>query len=176
MSETILVIGGCRSGKSDHAQALAEGTLGSPKVYIATCVPGDDEMRRRVARHQAARGPEWTTAEVPLDLAGAIKQHEGDAQVILVDCLTLWMTNLLMEEPPTAQVEEAIAELTRVLHSPRCPVILVTNEVGAGIVPENRLARRFRDFAGLANQQVAASVNRVIWTVAGIPVQIKPKS
>ena len=173
--ETTLVIGGCRSGKSAHAQSLAERIPGGPKVYIATCVPGDDEMRQRVAQHQALRGPAWTTAEVPIDLAGAVEQNQTGSRVVLVDCLTLWTTNLLMDKHSSSQIEKAVADLTQVLQTPRCPIILVTNEVGTGIVPENRLARRFRDLAGWTNQQVAAAVNKVFWTVAGIPVKIKPQ-
>ncbi len=175
MIATTLVIGGCRSGKSAHAQALAEQIPGSPKVYIATCMPHDDEMRRRVKRHRALRGQDWRTVEAPLGLAGAVTKHQSAARVLLVDCLTLWMTNLLMKQRTEDQIETAVADLIHALQKPRCPVIVVTNEVGAGIVPENRLARRFRDLAGWTNQQVAAVVDQVIWTVAGIPVQIKPE-
>jgi adenosylcobinamide kinase/adenosylcobinamide-phosphate guanylyltransferase len=177
---TTLVTGGCRSGKSRHAQNLAEavpaGRRGrrGRRCYIATCVPLDEEMAQRVARHQADRGPEWRTVEQPIAVARAIEAHSAEASVILVDCLTLWISNLMGAGNDMDAVVAAAQELAEAVGRSACPVILVTNEVGAGIVPENALARRYRDAAGLVNQILAAACDRVVWTVAGIPVQIKP--
>lgn len=170
--ETIFVIGGCRSGKSSHAQFLAEKVPGQ-KLYIATCVPRDAEMRARAEQHQQQRGADWETLEEPAVLAGAIRANCTKYGVILVDCLTLWTSNLLLSEEGKPGLEKACAALVGSLKGSGCPVILVSNEVGAGIVPENELARRYRDEAGRVNQQVAAVADRVVWMVAGIPVTIK---
>jgi adenosylcobinamide kinase/adenosylcobinamide-phosphate guanylyltransferase len=175
-TESILVIGACKSGKSRHALALAAALAPPRKLFVATCVPRDDEMHQRVARHQAERGPEWLTLEEPLRLAEAIRAHSGEADLILVDCLTLWLSNLMLAEESLAGLDRRLDELVAALRAARCPVILVSNEVGAGIVPENRLARRFRDAAGMMNQTIAAGVDRVTWVVAGIPVTVKPQT
>jgi adenosylcobinamide kinase/adenosylcobinamide-phosphate guanylyltransferase len=143
---------------------------------VATCVPHDEEMQRRVERHQLERGDSWITHEVPLDLAGTIRKTGSSADVMLVDCLTLWLSNLLMENDDEDRIRKAIRDLAEAVGSAACGVILVSNEVGAGIVPENRLARHYRDLAGWTNQAMAAACDRVIWTVAGIPVTIKPFS
>jgi adenosylcobinamide kinase/adenosylcobinamide-phosphate guanylyltransferase len=174
-NESILVIGGCKSGKSRHALALAAAAP-PRKLFIATCVPGDDEMHRRVARHQAERGPEWRTLEEPLALAEAIRSHSGATDLILVDCLTLWLSNLMLAQEALEGLERRLSDLMAAIGNARCPVILVSNEVGAGIVPENSLARRFRDAAGTMNQTVAAGVDRVTWVVAGIPLTVKPQT
>jgi adenosylcobinamide kinase/adenosylcobinamide-phosphate guanylyltransferase len=167
------VTGGCRSGKSRYAQELAEATARSGRVFIATCVPYDDEMRDRVRRHQADRDRSWTTVEAPLDLPGAIAEQRNRAAVVLADCLTLWTTNILLDPAEADRAETRLANLTEALAGDGCPVILVSNEVGCGIVPENALARRFRDLVGLANQRVAALADQVVWCVSGIPVPIK---
>lgn len=172
MKETTLVIGGCKSGKSRHALELAEG-YGLRKIFMATCIPVDDEMRERVARHKAERDGQWQTLDVPTDLPEAISEHGRDGNVILVDCLTLWITNLLLQPAKSGPVADRVAELVTALARATCPVVLVSNEVGAGIVPENRLARQFRDEAGIANQNVAAVVDRVVWMVAGIANVVK---
>jgi len=172
-TEKILVLGGCRSGKSDHALNLAEN-MGSRRIFVATCVPHDDEMRNRVKRHQAERSDAWQTLEVPVDLSGAIADHSPLADVILVDCLTLWLNNLLMETEDVEGIREHIDQLAQAVQNAPNAIVLVSNEVGAGIVPENRLARLYRDLAGWTNQAMAAVCDRVIWTVAGIPVTIKP--
>lgn len=169
----ILVLGGCRSGKSGHALQLAE-RLGEKRIFVATCVPRDDEMQLRVDRHRQERDESWTTLEVPLDLAGTIRNQSSSAGVTLVDCLTLWLSNLLMKTGEVDRIREEIADLADAVQSASNPVILVSNEVGAGIVPENRLARKYRDLAGWANQAMAVVCDRVVWTVAGIPVTIKP--
>ena len=173
MNETVFVLGGCRSGKSSYALEMAQKFSGNKKVFIATCVPRDDEMQLRVARHQQERSRHWHTVEAPLHLAEAIVEAGGKASVLLVDCLTLWVNNLLMENYDSEQILDQVQSLTRAVSSVTCPVILVSNEVGTGIVPENKLARLYRDLVGSTNQAVAACVDQVIWTVAGIPVTIK---
>lgn len=173
MNETIFVIGGCRSGKSRHAQELAEALPGHRKLFLATCVPQDTEMRDRVRKHQEDRGDRWSALEVPVDVADAVCEQSPQFDIILLDCLTLWMSNLLMETRDEQAIQFKIKALTDALDQAACPVIVVSNEVGAGIVPENGLARQYRDLVGFANQQVAACADRVIWTVAGIPVPIK---
>ena len=173
MKRTVLVLGGCRSGKSHHALALANSRPAGQKIFVATCVAQDEEMRRRVERHQQERGPEWATLEVPLDLAAAVAGHNESDNLILIDCLTLWISNLLMENQDADHAAEQVDRLAHTLATCRCSVILVSNEVGTGIVPENALARLFRDVAGFTNQRIAAGVDSVVWMVAGIPVNIK---
>jgi adenosylcobinamide kinase/adenosylcobinamide-phosphate guanylyltransferase len=165
----LLVIGGTRSGKSRYAQARAEAT-GLQPVYIATAQAFDDEMRTRIARHRADRDARWRTVEAPVALAEAIAAQAAPGTVVLVDCLTLWTSNLLFAERDLAT---ETAALTTTLGAARGPVILVTNEVGWGIVPDNALARRFRDEAGLVNQRVAAAVAEVQLIVAGLPLKMK---
>lgn len=173
---TTLVIGGCRSGKSRYALEAANRLAGDNKVYLATSVPADPEMERRVERHQAERGPDWKTIEEPVLIHEAISAVRDTARVILVDCLTLWTSNLLFQGSDEPGIMAAVDRLARALEAVSCPVYLVTNEVGYGIVPENGLARQFRDVAGLVNQKVAAAADRVVLTVAGIDVLIKPGS
>lgn len=169
MSKTILITGGVRSGKSTLAERMTLNA-GSPAIYIATAQALDDEMRERIARHQARRGPEWRTLACPLDLAGALRETDGAAPR-LVDCLTLWLTNLMLGGHDWQAAADGLADL---LPRQRGPVILVTNEVGAGIVPENRLAREFRDAAGLVNQRIAQACDEVWLSVAGCPLKVKP--
>ena len=173
MKEIIFVIGGCRSGKSTYALQTAEKVPAERKIYIATCVPQDDEMKKRVAKHQTVRSQSWTTIEEPLKLPETILQNNNRADVILIDCLTLWVSNLLMETSDEKKIEEAISQLIDTLEKATCPVVLVSNEVGSGIVPENPLARQYRDIIGLANQAVAKTADKVIWMVAGIAVSVK---
>lgn len=173
MNPIVLCIGGCRSGKSRYAQELAESLHPDGRCYIATCVPHDAEMKQRVADHQAQRDATWRLVEAPIGLPEAIVGESGRAKVILADCLTLWMTNLMLDPEETGNIGNRLAELESALTVAQCPVILVSNEVGCGIVPENRLAREFRDRAGQMNQRVAAAAHTVVWTVAGIPVFIK---
>lgn len=176
MKSTTFVIGGCRSGKSGHALRLGESFPGRRKLFVATCVPQDDEMRQRVLRHQLDRGPQWSPLEVPLELTQSIVQNGPDADLMLIDCLTLWVSNMMLVHEEQKPIDDRIQELCTVLQDPPCPLILVSNEVGAGIVPENSLARRFRDIVGWTNQQVAAACRQVIWMVAGLPVSIKPSN
>jgi adenosylcobinamide kinase/adenosylcobinamide-phosphate guanylyltransferase len=172
VNKTVLVIGGCRSGKSRHALHLAEQVSGQ-KIFIATCIPQDKEMEQRVMHHQRRRANSWKTIEAPIFLPEAIIKHGLKGNVLLVDCLTLWINNLIMDDRNSAKIDNHIIDLIRSLDEAECPVILVSNEVGCGIVPENKLARRFRDIAGFTNQKVAGCADRVIWMVAGIPVKIK---
>jgi adenosylcobinamide kinase/adenosylcobinamide-phosphate guanylyltransferase len=173
LKEIVFVTGGCRSGKSTYAMQAAEKIPAEQKIYIATCVPRDDEMKRRVARHQKERSQDWVTVEAPLELPKAILQNSRRANVILVDCLTLWMSNLLIETGDENKIEKTISQLIDAIEKAECPIILVSNEVGSGIVPQNRLARQFRDMAGWLNQAVARCANKVVWMVAGIPVTVK---
>ena len=163
-----LVLGGARSGKSRHAETLVTA-LAQPWLYIATGEPRDNEMAARIAEHRARRGDEWQTVEAPHDLAAALAAVPAGAAV-LVDCLTLWLTNVMLAG---ADVDAEISRFERALEERTGPVILVTNEVGLGIVPENALARRFRDAAGRLNQRLARLADRVILLVAGIPMKVK---
>ena len=160
-----LVLGGARSGKSRHAEALVMRSP-PPWTYVATGQAFDDEMRARIAAHQAARAPGWVTVEAPLDLPAALA---ADGPV-LVDCLTLWLSNLLLAG---RDLEAAAAALEAALTARPAPTVLVSNEVGLGIVPDNALARRFRDAAGVLHQRLAAGAERVVMMVAGIPLQVK---
>ncbi|MDY0221487.1 MAG: bifunctional adenosylcobinamide kinase/adenosylcobinamide-phosphate guanylyltransferase [Desulfobacterium sp.] len=168
-----LVIGGCRSGKSSHALGLADAIPGNRKIFIATSVPTDPEMENRVTRHRQERGDLWTTVEEPLEIADTIDRLSNSSDVILVDCLTLWTSNLMFNNLEQPAIELSLQRLASSLDRSHCPVIVVSNEVGTGIVPENALARQFRDMAGFVNQQIAAVAHGVVWMVAGIPVKIK---
>ena len=163
-----LVLGGARSGKSTHAEALIAATGAPAAVYIATAAAGDGEMAARIAAHRARRGPAWTTLEAPLDLPAAIGTAGG--RPALVDCLTLWVSNLMHAGRDVAAAGEA---LCAALASAAAPVVLVSNEVGLGIVPDNALARAFRDEAGRLNQRVAACCARVVFVAAGLPLTLK---
>jgi adenosylcobinamide kinase/adenosylcobinamide-phosphate guanylyltransferase len=173
MNEVIFIIGGCRSGKSTYAIQTAEKVPAAKKIFVATCVPQDDEMKQRVARHQKERRQNWVTIEAPLGLPDAVLQNSRRADVILVDCLTLWVSNLLMDPGDEKKIEDTISRLIEALEKATCPIVLVSNEVGSGIVPENQLARQFRDITGWVNQAVAKCANKVVWMVAGIPVTVK---
>jgi adenosylcobinamide kinase/adenosylcobinamide-phosphate guanylyltransferase len=173
LKEVIFVIGGCRSGKSRHALETAERLTEDQKIFMATCIPHDEEMQQRVRRHQAERSRNWQTIETPVHLPRAIEENSRRAGVLLVDCLTLWINNLLMESDDGKNVQKQIQDLKNAIQAAGCPVVLVSNEVGGGIVPENRLARLFRDLVGSVNQAVAETADRVVWMVAGIPVRIK---
>jgi adenosylcobinamide kinase/adenosylcobinamide-phosphate guanylyltransferase len=166
------VIGGARSGKSSHAESLAVQYSGK-RIYLATAEPFDDEMRERIARHQEARrGKFLSTVEEPLHLARALSSVDDDASIVLVDCLTVWMGNLLHHKGSLPSYGE-VEQFMQYLEAPKNPLILVSNEVGQGIVPGDPMSRHFRDHAGWLNQSVAQIADRVIWMVAGIPVTIK---
>ena len=163
-----LVLGGARSGKSRHAEALVSAAP-PPWIYLATGEPGDDEMAARIAEHRARRGSQWQTVEAPRDLAGALAKAPPNAAV-LVDCLTLWLSNLMLAG---ADIEAETARLEAALMARAGPTVLVANEVGLGIVPDNPLARRFRDAQGRLTQRIAAKADHVVLLVAGIPMKVK---
>lgn len=195
MAEIVLVTGGSRSGKSRYAQELAESIAGK-RTFVATCPVVDEEMAERIRRHQRARGTGWITLEEAVDLPGALCRAAGSS-VILVDCLTLWVNNLLYEEMlrsaqengaeamnapsdpagPAAitedEMEERCREVLRACADLPGTVIFVTNEVGMGIVPDNPLSRRFRDLAGRCNQVIARGADRMVLMVSGIAAVIK---
>ena len=173
MKKTTFVIGGCRSGKSRQALELAEKISGSKRIFIATCMPFDDEMKQRIERHKRERDKSWKTVEAPVELSAAINENSREGDVIIIDCLTLWINNLLMEIENPDVINQCIHKLILAIKEAKCPIILISNEVGAGIVPENKLARKFRDIAGFTNQKVAECADSVIWMIAGIPVSIK---
>jgi adenosylcobinamide kinase / adenosylcobinamide-phosphate guanylyltransferase len=162
-----LVLGGARSGKSRYAESLITA-LPPPWVYVATAQALDAEMTERIAAHRARRGGAWRTIEAPHDLAGALEAPAGEP--VLVDCLTLWLSNRMLAQ---ADVDAEIARLESTLDRRACPVVLVSNEVGFGIVPDNALARRFRDLQGRLNQRMAARADRVVLMVAGLPLTVK---
>ena len=163
-----LVLGGARSGKSRYAEAL----IGEqPAIYIATATAGDEDMSARIRAHRARRGGNWTTREAPLDLAATLAA--GDGRPRLVDCLTLWLSNLLLAgRDPAAEAAALLRSLPRLSG----PTVFVANEVGLGIVPDNELARRFRDHAGRLNQDLAAVADRVVFIAAGLPMILKDSS
>ncbi|MEZ5365917.1 MAG: bifunctional adenosylcobinamide kinase/adenosylcobinamide-phosphate guanylyltransferase [Bryobacterales bacterium] len=167
----VLVGGGARSGKSRFAQNWVEQRHQSA-VYLATGEARDEEMRERIARHQADRGPIWTTVEEPLDLIAALAQVQR-REAVLVDCMTLWLSNVLLH--PERDAAEELDGLVAFLKGwTGTDLVLVTNEVGCGIVPENALAREFRDLAGRMNQRIAEASDEVYWTVFGQPLRLKP--
>ena len=178
MAQIILITGGSRSGKSTYAQTLAESIPGS-RTYIATCPPLDEEMAARIQKHRAQRQASlWQTLEETIDLAGALLKTR-ESQVRLVDCLTLWINNLLYEAEKQGQEiteEDMLERCTQLLTACKelpGTVIFVTNEVGMGIVPDNPLARHYRDLAGRCNQIMAAGADRVILMVSGLPLNMK---
>jgi adenosylcobinamide kinase/adenosylcobinamide-phosphate guanylyltransferase len=165
---TILITGGARSGKSTRAEARARTFAGKP-VYIATAEALDSEMSERIAKHRARRGSDWLERETPLELVAALVETDGGG-ARLVDCLTLWLSNLMHAE---RDWEKEALLLVEALRRQKSPVVLVTNEVGLGIVPDNALARRFRDAAGILNQMVARAADEVEFVVAGLPMRVK---
>src|SRR5262245_30297500 len=169
--EIILVTGGARSGKSKYAEQRA-ADLGSRKLYVATAEAKDEEMRQRIAEHKKRRGDRWVTVEEPFDLTGALESYRIQIDCALVDCLTIWLSNLLLRGGET-YVEAKVEELIQTLPVFDFDLIFVSNEVGSGIVPDNPLARQFRDLAGWANQRIAAIAKEVVLMVAGIPMRIK---
>ena len=169
---TTLVLGGARSGKSTFAEQLI-GDSGLVRVYLATATAGDDEMRSRIAHHRVQRGSGWTTVEEPLALVDALTREAADGRAVLVDCLTLWLSNLMLAE---RDPETEARRLAQFLGAAKHPVVLVSNEVGLGLVPETRLGRSFRDAQGRLNQIVAATVPNVVFIAAGLPLWLKRSS
>ena len=168
MAPLILILGGARSGKSRHAERLI-AEYAPPWTYIATAEALDDEMRQRIAGHQARRDSRWQTVEVPHELARAVRKVPAD-RPLLIDCLTLWLSNRLLADTDPGQ---EVAALLDALAARPAATIIVSNEVGLGIVPCNALARRFRDAAGLANQGIAARADRVEFIAAGLALRLK---
>lgn len=164
-----LVLGGAASGKSAHAETLAAQS--SPRaVYIATAEALDAEMDEKIEAHRARRGRAWETVEAPLEVAAAIVRHDGPDASILVDCLTLWLSNLLGEgRDAAAETDALVAVLSRL----EGRIVLVSNELGLGLVPENALARSFRNLQGMLNQRVAAAADDVVFVAAGLPLALK---
>jgi adenosylcobinamide kinase / adenosylcobinamide-phosphate guanylyltransferase len=164
-----LVLGGARSGKSRHAEALVTVTP-APWIYVATAQAFDEEMTARIAQHRSRRAEGWHTIEAPLDLAGTIAEHANPERTMLIDCLTLWLSNVMLDG---RDVETACDTVVDVLANADGPIVIVSNEVGLGIVPDNALARRFRDAQGRLNQRIAARADRVILMAAGLPLTLK---
>lgn len=164
-----LVLGGARSGKSVFGETLVLGS-GLEPVYVATAQAWDDEMRQRIGTHKARRGVEWVSVEEPDDLDSVLKREARPGRAVLVDCLTVWITNLMMAEADVAARGRHLCDTLAGIES---PVVLVSNEVGLGIVPENRMAREFRDHAGRLHQDIAALAATVYFVAAGLPLKMK---
>src|SRR3984957_13039800 len=170
LARSLLVLGGARSGKSAYAQRLAEAH-GPERLYLATAAAGDEEMAARIARHQADRGHGWRTLEEPLEIATALLTHAQADRVVVIDCLTLWLSNLMLAGRDPGPSLTALADAMRRLTG---PAILVSNEVGMGIVPDSKLGREFRDWQGRANRDIGAACDGVIFIAAGPPLPLKP--
>ncbi len=168
----VLVLGGARSGKSRFAEKLARDSK-KTLVYLATARAGDDEMQERIDRHKNQRGPDWVTVEEPLALVDALRTEAIEGRIILVDCLTLWLSNLMSDG---AEIDREITGLAEYIDVAPVPVIFVSNEVGQGIVPLDRMAREFRDHAGRLHQILAEVCKNVWFVTAGIPQQLKGQS
>jgi adenosylcobinamide kinase / adenosylcobinamide-phosphate guanylyltransferase len=171
-----LITGGARSGKSRHAQSLCANV--ARVAYVATGINCDDEMRKRIRKHRDARPASWQTIEEPLELSAAVSRHAPENDIVLIDCLTLWLSNFCWHwrESEVEEIEQAVAnELNAVIETAiGSHLIIVTNEVGSGVVPESRVGRYFRDLQGFANQQIAEAADSVYLAVAGIAIRIKP--
>jgi len=173
MCKVTLVTGGARSGKSRFAERLAK-SFDPMRGYLATGQPGDAEMAERIARHRSRRGDDWQTVEEPLEVTGALAGNDGRFTVVLLDCITLWLSNLLFNGDggaPAGLLQ--VKNLTESFDSLKTPLIIVTNEVGMGIVPEHPLSRAFRDLAGEANEMIAARADEVYLTISGLPLKLK---
>jgi adenosylcobinamide kinase/adenosylcobinamide-phosphate guanylyltransferase len=172
MAKVILVTGGTRSGKSRFAEELAL-KQGEPLLYVATAGFGDKEMTERIARHQQRRGSAWQTVEEQYDLAGVLTGHDAWFEAMLVDCVTLWLTNLLLKYEDKSAVLAEVRRTASTFAPLKTPLVLVTNEVGLGIIPDNPLARTFCDLSGEANEILAAAADEVYVTFAGLPLKLK---
>lgn len=170
----IFVTGGCRSGKSRYALHYANQHF-SNKLFLATCEVLDEEMAQRIENHKKMRGLEWRTVEEPVDIIDKIRKDRTDSEVILIDCLTLWLYNLLMKWDSDLRIMEETETLIDTLKKSDASFILVSNEVGMGIVPADPLSRRYRDLLGTMNQRIAEALDTVIFMVSGIPIFLKGK-
>jgi adenosylcobinamide kinase / adenosylcobinamide-phosphate guanylyltransferase len=166
----VLVLGGARSGKSRIALQLAE-SASTDRTYVATAQAFDEEMRQRIAQHRAERDGSWRTLDAPLDLAQSVRERTGPDQAVLVDCLTLWLSNIVLAGRDAADEGDRLAQSVR---EARGPLILVSNEVGHGIVPSTPLGRSFRDDQGRLNQRIAEVCDAVVFVAAGCPILLKP--
>jgi adenosylcobinamide kinase/adenosylcobinamide-phosphate guanylyltransferase len=169
VSRLVLVLGGARSGKSAHAENLVSAS-GLERIYVATAESGDPEMAARIAAHRARRGSDWRTVEAPCDLEDAIAAEAGEGRAVLVDCLTLWLSNLMAAGEDVEARTERLVETAKAAAGLR---VFVSNEVGLGIVPDTPLGRRFRDAQGWMNQAIAAAADHVVFTAAGLPLTLK---
>ena len=170
----IFVTGGCRSGKSQFALDYANRHF-HKKLYLATCEALDEEMAKRIEDHRKKRGLDWQTVEEPFKIAEAIEQHEHDVEVILLDCITLWLSNLLMREKSDREIMNEVSTLVDTVKQCQTSFIFVSNEVGMGLVPVEPLGRRFRDLSGMANQKIAEVAQTAVFMVSGIPIFLKGK-
>jgi adenosylcobinamide kinase/adenosylcobinamide-phosphate guanylyltransferase len=168
----VFLLGGARSGKSDLALGMLERGKGR-RGYIATAEALDDEMAARIREHRRRRGPQWETIETPIDLPDALKKLASSHSFLLVDCLTLWLSNLLGRHKTDKPVLDRFEALIEAMREIKGKLILVSNEVGMGIVPDHPLGRRFRDLSGLMHQKVADASNEVYWVAAGLPLRLK---
>jgi adenosylcobinamide kinase/adenosylcobinamide-phosphate guanylyltransferase len=168
----ILITGGCRSGKSRFALDYANQHF-SKKLYLATCEALDEEMAQRIEHHKKMRGPEWRTVEEPIDIVDQIGLHGTGVEVILLDCLTLWLSNLLIKWDDDLRIIEETERLINAMKQSQPAFLIVSNEAGMGIVPADPLSRRFRDLSGMANQKMAEAAHTAILMVSGIPVFLK---
>jgi adenosylcobinamide kinase/adenosylcobinamide-phosphate guanylyltransferase len=175
MKEIIFVTGGCRSGKSRFALNYANEHF-KRKIFLATAPALDDEMKQRIKAHQEARGPEWATVEEHTEIAKAVASVETHYEVILIDCMTLWLSNLILAGEPESQIFSRTEAFIEAIQKVPQSVIIVSNEVGSGIVPVNEIARQFRDIMGTVNQRLAACADVVVWTVVGLPQVIKGRA
>lgn len=175
MIRSTLILGGAKSGKSTLAQAMAESHDG-PLVYLATAQALDGEMEERIAAHQSRRGPSWTTLEEPIQVARALAQADRPGGTILLDCVTLWLNNLMGQGLDDPAIQGRGRELSDTITGLQGRVIIVSNEVGQGIVPVDAMARRFRDLAGWLNQRLAETCNQVLFVAAGLPLALKGPS
>jgi adenosylcobinamide kinase/adenosylcobinamide-phosphate guanylyltransferase len=171
----IFITGGCRSGKSRYALHYANQHF-SKKLFLATCEVLDEEMAQRIENHKKMRGLEWQTVEEPVNIIDKIKKDGADSEVILIDCLTLWLYNLLMKWDSDLRIMEETETLIDTLNKSDASFILVSNEVGMGIVPADPLSRRYRDLLGTMNQRIAEALDTVIFMVSGIPIFLKGKA
>ncbi len=173
--KVILITGGCRSGKSRFALDYGNQHF-SRKLYLATCEALDEEMTQRIAGHKKMRGPEWQTIEEPVEIVDKIRQYGDESDVILLDCVTLWLSNLLMRRKDDAEIIKETDRLMEAIKQSLASFIAVTNEVGMGIVPADPLSRRFRDLSGTLNQKIGEGADAVIYMVSGIPLFLKGDS